>query len=220
MFRIKICGITNIQDAVVAAECGADAVGLNFFSKSRRCVDRETAVEIAASLPAGVMRVGVFVNHNPDEVAEIVGHVGLDAIQLHGEEPPALLDELPSNLPIVRAVRCGRDGLAPLASYLQECRKLGRLPDAVLVDADAAHDFGGSGQLADWTLIARDRSILAELPLILAGGLTPENVAGAIAAVQPDAVDVASGVELQPGRKDPDRIALFIAEARTALERI
>jgi phosphoribosylanthranilate isomerase len=216
MFRIKICGITNIHDALLAAEAGADAVGLNFFSKSRRRVDAQTALQIAAALPAGVTRVGVFVNHEANEVANIVERVGLDAIQLHGDEPPAFLAELPRNVTIVRAIHCRRDGLAPLASYLDECRQLGRLPDAVLVDADAGTNFGGSGQLADWTLITRDSAALAGLPLILAGGLTPQNVADAIAAVHPDAVDTASGVESAQGRKDPSLVADFITAAQAA----
>jgi len=137
-------------------------------------------------------------------------------VQLHGDEPPAFLGRLPRNVTIVRAVHCRPDGLAPLAGYLDECRRLGRLPDAVLVDADVGTNFGGSGQLADWTLITRDRRALADLPLILAGGLTPQNVADAITAVHPDAVDVASGVESPPGRKDPTLVANFLTAARAA----
>jgi phosphoribosylanthranilate isomerase len=216
MFRIKICGITNIDDARLAVEAGADAVGLNFFNKSPRHIDPHTARQIAAALPAGVTKVGVFVNHEANEMAELVERVGLDAVQLHGDQPPAFLAQLPRNVSIVRAVHCRRDGLAPLASYLDECRRLGALPDAVLVDADAGSSFGGSGQLADWTLIMRDRATLADLPLILAGGLTPQNVGHAIAAVQPDAVDVASGVEAAPGRKAATLVADFIAAAQAA----
>ena len=117
---------------------------------------------------------------------------------------------------IVRAHRCGRDGLAPLAKYLVDCRALGRVPDAVLIDADAAAEYGGTGQRADWARIASQRELLGELPLILAGGLTPDNVAAAIAAVRPDGVDVASGVESGPGRKDAELVRRFIAAARDA----
>jgi phosphoribosylanthranilate isomerase len=216
MFRIKICGVTNIADARAAADAGADAIGLNFFSESRRCVDVESARQIAATIPAGVTKVGVFVNHDANDVIRTVERVGLDAVQLHGDEPPEYLSRIPRNVPILRAFHCRSEGLAPLVGYLDNCRRLGRLPDAVLVDADAGADFGGKGQLADWALISRDRAALSHLPLILAGGLDPQNVAGAIASLHPDAVDVASGVESAPGRKDHDRIVDFVAAARAA----
>jgi phosphoribosylanthranilate isomerase len=220
MFRIKICGITNIADARAAADAGADAIGLNFFSKSRRFVDVESARNIAAAVPPGVTKVGVFVNADIGGIAQAVERVGLDAIQLHGDEPALTIAQLPRHVQIIRAYRCGRGGLSPLASHLQQCAELGRMPDGVLIDADAGADFGGSGELADWALIDRNRDALAGLPLVLAGGLTPENVATAIAAVRPNAVDVASGVEREPGRKDQARIAKFIAAARDAFKRI
>lgn len=213
MFRIKICGITNLDDARSAAAAGADAIGLNFFSKSRRFVDPEIARAVATSLPASVTKVGVFVNHSADEIAEIVKHVGLDYIQLHGDEVPQLLTQLPKHVGIVRAHRCTKDGLAPLAHYLDECRANGRVPNAVLIDADSGAEFGGTGELADWALVARERALLAGLPLILAGGLKPTNVSAAIAAVRPDAVDVASGVECTPGLKDKALVAQFISAA-------
>jgi phosphoribosylanthranilate isomerase len=216
MFRIKICGITNSSDARSAVAAGADAIGLNFFRKSRRFVEPEIARTIAASLPASVTKVGVFVNHSAGEIAEISKLVGLDYIQLHGDEQPQLLVELPTDVGIVRAHRCTKDGLAPLAQYLNECRSNGRAPDAVLIDADAGAEFGGTGELADWALVAHDRVLLAGLPLILAGGLTPSNVSAAIAAVHPDAVDVASGVEREPGFKDEELVAQFISVAKLA----
>lgn len=219
MFRIKICGITTLVDARFAADAGADAIGLNFFSKSRRYVDKQFARQIADAVPAGVLKVGVFVNHNAHEIAETIERVGLDAVQLHGDERPELIARLPASVRIVRAHRCGAGGLAPMMRYLDECRAFGRLPDAVLVDADAGANFGGSGELADWALIAEQRAALAGLPLILAGGLTPANVAAAVAAVSPDGVDVASGVEREPGRNDPALVAQFIAAARDALAR-
>jgi phosphoribosylanthranilate isomerase len=216
MFRIKICGITNLDDAQAAVDADADAVGLNFFRQSRRLVEPEIARAIAAGLPAGVMKVGVFVNHDAAEIVKISQLVGLDCIQLHGDERPALLAQLPRHVGIVRAHRCGRDGLATLARYLDECRSAGRLPDAVLIDADAGSEFGGTGQVADWSRIANERAALAGLPLILAGGLTPDNVSAAIAAVRPDAVDVASGVEGQPGLKDQELLSRFVAAAKQA----
>jgi phosphoribosylanthranilate isomerase len=220
MFRIKICGITNIADARVAARAGADAVGLNFFSKSRRFVKPEDAQTIAAALPPGVLRVGVFVNEQADVIAHVVRCVGLDAVQLHGDEPPELMTRLPADVRVIRAHRCDRAGLLGLANYLHECSTLGKMPDAVLVDAHAPEHFGGSGQLADWALIDRDRGALAGMPLILAGGLTPDNVAAAILAVRPQAVDAASGVEREPGHKDPALVARFVDSAREALARI
>jgi phosphoribosylanthranilate isomerase len=219
MFRIKICGITNIDDARIAVDAGADAVGLNFFSKSRRFVDRESALQIAAAIPAGVTKVGVFVNHDPADIAAAVECIGLDAVQLHGDEPPSLMAKLPKDVQVIRAHRWGQAGLSPLGTYLQESRAGGRMPDAVLADAAAGADFGGSGELADWELIQRQRDMLSALPLILAGGLTPDNVAAAIAAVRPHGVDVASGVERQPGRKDRALVARFIAAACDAFAR-
>ncbi|MCI0332932.1 MAG: phosphoribosylanthranilate isomerase [Planctomycetes bacterium] len=219
-FRIKICGITNLDDARAAADAGADAIGFNFFSKSRRFVDPQRARQIVEQTPAGVLTVGVFVNSDAKQIVETVEQVGFHAVQLHGDEPPLLVAQLPSQIRIVRAYRCGRDGLKPLANYLEECRQRGRMPDAALIDADAGTDFGGSGQLADWALIQHERESLDGLPLILAGGLTPDNVAAAIAAVSPDGVDVASGVEQEPGRKDAALIARFVAAARAAFARI
>jgi phosphoribosylanthranilate isomerase len=216
IFQIKICGITSIEDALVVARAGADSVGLNFWPQSRRFVSAETAREIVATLPGNVTKVGVFVNATAVDIAAIADAVGLDWIQLHGDEPPELLAKLPPRLPILRAFRCGAKGLAPLTQYLNASKVNGRAPDAVLVDADAAGDFGGTGRLADWARIAQDRSLLGGLPLILAGGLAPRNVAAAIAAVRPDWVDVASGVEVRPGVKDAVLVEQFIAAARAA----
>jgi phosphoribosylanthranilate isomerase len=220
MFRIKICGITNCDDALAAATAGADAIGLNFFNQSRRFVDATSARRIATALPADVMKVGVFVNATADEITHVVENVGLDAVQLHGNEPPRLVGQFPTSVGLLRAIRCGADGLAPLATFLTECRSRGRLPDAVLVDADAGGEFGGSGRLADWTVITEQRTVLAELPMILAGGLTPENVGQAIATVRPDGVDVASGVESSPGKKDAAMVRDFIAAAREEFSRL
>ncbi|MEX0611549.1 MAG: phosphoribosylanthranilate isomerase [Pirellulales bacterium] len=218
MFRIKICGIKNIDDACAAADAGADAVGLNFFSKSRRFIRKEAAQRIAADMPEGIMKVGVFVDHDARQILETVEQVGLDAVQLHGHEPPNLVAELPKHVPLIRAYRCGPEGLAPLVTYLGECRALGRLPDALLLDSDAGADFGGSGTLADWEMIASYRPALdlIGLPLILAGGLTPANVEAAIQAVRPDGVDVASGVENEPGRKARALVAQFVTAAQQA----
>ena len=219
MFKIKICGITSAEDARSAVDAGADAIGLNFYTRSRRHVSPDVAPTIAAALPAATSRVGVFVNASAPEVAAIAADVGLHAVQLHGDEPADLLAQIPLKLSIVRAFRCDVRGLAPLADYLEACRGSGRLPDAVLIDADATDGYGGTGRVADWEQIALERELIGEIPLILAGGLTPANVADAIDAVRPDGVDVASGVESTPGRKDRALVEQFVAAAREAFVR-
>lgn len=217
MFQIKICGITNSHDALAAVQSGADALGFNFFVRSKRFVEPNTAREIGATLPKGIQKIGVFVNHSAAEICSTAAEVGLDGIQLHGEEPPEIVAQLPSQLLLIRAFRCGVAGLMPLREYLEECRVAGRIPDIVLIDADAGAAFGGTGQKADWGQVAQDRNLLTATPLILAGGLTPANVAAAISAVHPDAVDVASGVEREPGLKDHRLIADFVSAAKRGL---
>lgn len=224
MFRIKICGITNISDAHLAARAGADAIGLNFFANSRRFVEPEVARQIAGSLPPGITKVGVFVNHTAEEIKSIAQHVGLDCVQLHGDEPATLIVKLPSELKIIRAIRCGNDGLAPAIDFSSELEeaiddaavKASNGCRAFLIDADAGTEYGGTGKRADWERIRSEEFLLCGIPLVLAGGLAPNNVADAIAAVGPDAVDVASGVESSPGIKDPDRVAQFVAAANAA----
>lgn len=216
MFRIKICGITNSADALAAMQSGADALGFNFYVQSKRFVEPTAAREIVASLPKDVRKIGVFVNRSAAEICSIAAEVGLNGIQLHGDETPEIVAQLPEQLLLIRAFRCGAAGLTPLKEYLEKCRAAGRVPDAVLIDADAGADFGGTGQRADWSQVARERSMLKRTPLILAGGLTPANVVAAIKAACPDAVDVASGVEREPGLKDERLIANFVIAARRA----
>jgi len=220
MFRIKICGVTNSADAQAAIAAGADALGLNFYRASKRFVSPSDAKKITEIVPTQVSKVGVFVNHSVSEIHSAAADSGLSYIQLHGDEPPELMSQLPTSIKIIRAFRCGAEGLAPLASYLERCDANGRMPDAVLIDADAVGDFGGTGRAADWNAITRDRKLIGAIPLILAGGLTPSNIASAIEAVRPDGVDVASGVESQPGRKDHALVNEFIAAARKAFNDI
>lgn len=223
MFRVKICGITNIEDARAVADAGADAIGLNFFSKSVRNVSPDTAQEIASYLPPDVIKVGVFVNHSTDEIVQIVNHVGLDCIQLHGVEPAEIVAQLPKAIPIVRAWRSGAKDVESLGSYWGLCHVAGRVPDALLVDAPSSDDYGGTGRIADWDLIVaaqRKNKFLFYITLILAGGLTPNNVAQAIAEVRPDGVDVASGVERRPGIKDHELVKHFVSAAREAFGRL
>lgn len=217
MFQIKICGITRADDAVAAWQAGADAIGLNFYARSPRCVSAAQARLIGDALPpSAVQRVGVFVNASLDEVAAICGQANLDAVQLHGDEPPSMIAELSqrSARPILRAFRCRDDSLDEVDRYLAACEQAGRLPDAVLVDAYSPSEFGGTGKCVDWESLVRERPRLRGLPLILAGGLRPENVTHAIRVVQPSAVDTASGVELTAGIKDHAAVQRFVAAAR------
>lgn len=216
MFRIKICGIKTIDDAQAAVDAGADAVGLNFYEKSRRYVETKVAADIARSLPADVALVGVFVNSSSERINDIAGSVGLQAIQLHGDEPPRLLKEISEDCWIVRARRWRARGILEVVDDLETCREAGRKVDAVLLDAAVAGQFGGTGSILPWSAMKDYRLSVGETPLILAGGLTPENVAEAIRIVQPHGVDVASGVEGSPGAKDHEKIHAFVQAARTA----
>ena len=215
MFRIKICGITRVEDARAAADAGADAIGLNFYPRSKRHVSREAAGRIVAALPAGVAKVGVFVNASAEEVRETASQLRLDWVQLHGDEPPEFLAEL-AGLPTIRALRCDASGLEWIEQHLARCTHLGCLPEGVLIDALAPGEYGGTGRRAPWELLTGERLWLGGRPLILAGGLVPENVETAIRTVHPAAVDTAGGVERVPGVKDHDRLQSFVEAARRA----
>lgn len=244
MFRIKVCGITNLDDALLAAEAGADAIGLNFYQPSPRYVAPEAAAEIVERLreedSAQAMQiVAVFVNAALDDIlwtireANLYGPQQNLALQLHGDEPPELLAGLRSHglgvtdtllqatghvptVPIIRAFRCRETNLQPARDYLQVCRRLNALPQAVLLDGFSAASYGGTGATLDWQAVAGRGEDLAGLPLVLAGGLSSANVAAAIAAARPQAVDVASGVESSPGKKDAAKVMAFVAAARRA----
>ncbi|NIP86345.1 MAG: phosphoribosylanthranilate isomerase [Planctomycetales bacterium] len=216
MFRIKICGLTSGADARAVGLSGADAVGLNFYPHSRRFVSVEVAEQILAELPGEIQRVGVFVNATDDEVCRIYDHLQLDLIQLHGDEPPEYLLSL-GGRPVLRAFRLGPGGVAPIVQYLDECRTAGAVPKALLVDAHQPGTYGGTGHTADWSRLAEERNALPPLPLVLAGGLTPTNVADAVRTVAPAAVDACSGVEIQPGKKDPRLVEQFVRAADRAL---
>jgi len=218
MFRIKICGITNLDDARHAAQAGADAIGLNFYLGSPRCCAFDVAQQIVEDLPAHVRRVGVFVNASPEEVRKIATVLRLDLVQLHGDEPPEALGAL-RGLAVVRALRVDHD-FGPVHTYLERCHRLAAMPRMVLLDACVRGAYGGTGQTSDWAGLAAARSSLSGLPLVLAGGLTPANVTEAIAAVRPWGVDVAGGVEEAPGRKCFESMKAFVAAAQVAFERL
>ncbi len=213
--RIKICGITREDDARLAVALGADALGLNFYPQSPRCVSIEVAARIVRELPPFVDPVALFVNEPLERAFEAARRLGpVRTVQWHGDEPEACAEPAFRFIPAF-AVR-DADGLARVSRYLEMCRSLARLPAAVLLDGHAAGRYGGTGQAAPWRLLADFRP---GVPLILAGGLTPENVAEAVRAVRPYGVDVASGVESEPGRKDPDKVRRFIEAAREAAAR-
>ncbi len=203
--RVKICGVTTPEDAELCAAAGADAIGLNFWSGSKRHVSVERAAAIAAAIPAGVWKVGVFVDAPRDAIARAVAAAGLDCVQLHGDESP---DDCTgySGVAVIKALRVGADREATRAAVERYA------VDWWLVDADAGKAFGGTGAGFDWT-----RAVgVAPGRLFLAGGLTPENVAEAVRVVSPAFVDVASGVESEPGRKDASRVREFIDHAKHA----
>jgi phosphoribosylanthranilate isomerase len=222
-FQVKICGVTNVADAVAAVESGADAIGLNFYRGGRRYIDAIVARRIHDAVSGQVECAGVFVNDTVDTIRATCASAGLELVQLHGDEPTLLLKQLyedarSENLQIIRARRFGSNGVQEIQADLAACRAdAGRAPDAILIDAATAGEYGGTGRVADWEQIAGYRQWLGDVPLILAGGLTPENVAEAIRIVRPHAVDVASGVETSPGQKDPAKMRDFVAAARAGL---
>jgi len=215
----KICGIRDVATAASIAALRPSAIGLNFFAGSPRHVLVDAAAEIVRALPAGVEAVGVFVNHSAAEVDAICARCGLRTAQIHGDEPPELLAEVSLRQPdlqIVRAFRMGAERLNPLGDYLEACRRLGVTLRACLVDARIAGQYGGTGQTVPWDILRDDYRRDKWPPLILAGGLTPENVAAAIRAADPWGVDVAGGVESSPGVKDPALVEQFLSEAGRA----
>lgn len=214
-WRIKICGVTSLEDAQAIAAAGADAIGLNFFEGSKRYVDSEHAAQIVRGLPRGVLLVGVFVNASVTQIQEVARRVPLDVIQLHGDEPPEIVGQL-AEANVARAFRCGPEGLDSVVVYLDRTRQLGSLPQFILLDALDPRQYGGSGRTLDWTRLEAELPRLGGVPWVLAGGLTPENVGSAIRQLQPFGVDTASGVESAPGRKDPDRVRAFVDAARRA----
>jgi phosphoribosylanthranilate isomerase len=201
--RVKICGITNLADAQVAVEAGADALGFNFYEKSPRFIPTAAAAEISRALPPFTLRTGVFVNPSEELVRRAIGECGLNLLQFHGDEPPDFCTQF--GLMSIKAFRI-RD-----AASLKELTKY--RTDAWLLDAYASDTFGGTGEKFNWNLAIEAQR--PGKPVFLAGGLTLENVAEAVQQVQPFGVDVSSGVESSPGRKDPVKMRAFIKSAKT-----
>ncbi len=210
---VKICGITCIADAQMVAQAGANAIGLNFYAGSPRCVSVDVAREIVASLPPYVDPVGVFVNTTTAVVRQTASDVGFRTVQLHGDHTPAHVAELQDLAVVPSFALADERAVAGVIDYVTACDQLGRRPAAVLVDAAVAGKMGGTGQTAPWPL-ARLAVVRCGVPVMLAGGLTAKNVADAIRIVRPWAVDVASGVEIAPGRKEAFKVRRFISEAQ------
>jgi phosphoribosylanthranilate isomerase len=208
MALIKVCGITNLEDALASVDAGAHALGFNFYRRSPRHIEPARAREIVERLPSDVLCVGVFVDEECEAVARVVEESGVGAAQLHGDESPAYCAAL-GGLRLIKALRVG-EGFAPE-------RAAGYAAEAILLDSFSAAARGGTGRTFDWSLARRTRELVPKL--YLAGGLTPENVAGAISAVEPYAVDVCSGVESRPGVKNHARVRDFFAAVRRASNR-
>jgi phosphoribosylanthranilate isomerase len=213
--RVKICGVTSPADVAACAAAGADAVGVNFYSGSPRYVDPRLSQSLLRSIPPLMTGVGVFVGLPFRQITAMAYQLGLRTIQYHGDDHEPF-DAFPFSLVVAFRVR-DRQSLADINSYLERCRAADRLPAAIMVDAFVEGLAGGTGRTAPWELLANHKP---GLPLILAGGLTPDNVAEAIRTVRPDGVDVASGVEISPGRKDPDKVKRFVENAREAAARL
>lgn len=219
MFRIKICGVRSPEEAVQAIDSGADAIGLNFFPNSRRFVSFDLATRIASSVGTLAIRTGLFVGASTDTVRAANRQVGLDMIQLHGDEPVAFLREL-RDLRLLKVFRFSGETASVIQPYLEECSQFGVSLQGVLVDAYDPSHYGGTGRLADWSLLREHWSSFRGLPIVLAGGLKPENVAEAIRQVRPHGVDVSSGVEKRPGLKDPAKVRDFCQAALGAFAEI
>jgi phosphoribosylanthranilate isomerase len=202
MTAIKICGITNSEDALQAASCGVDALGFIFYPGSPRYVSPAVAKSIMAGLPESVARVGVFVNQDVAEVIEIIDFCRLDFIQLHGDESPAYCRNFSPSMLIKAISAAGADVLQIPEQYAVR---------AILVDARDGDRFGGTGKVSDWGLAAE---MAAVHPVILAGGLNESNIIAAIESVLPAAVDINSGVEISPGKKDHEKIRRIVRMIR------
>jgi len=204
--QVKICGITNAADALDSVDAGANLLGFNFYSQSPRQISEAEAAKIRAQLPKRVKVVGIFVNRLPADVIALRRLVGLDFVQLHGDEPPETVAELARSAPVIKVFRLETD--FPLAT-LEEYPGV----FAYLFDGANRGQYGGTGRTTDWDVARRAAQTHR---IILAGGLKVENVAAAVRIVRPYGIDVASGVETKPGKKDPGLVREFIQEVRRA----
>lgn len=205
MIRVKVCGITNLDDALAAAEAGADALGFNFYPRSPHYIKAFAATRIVTSLPPFVTPVGVFVNASQRRLRSVAARCAIHTVQLHGDELPAAVRAL-APLAVIKAFAVGRGFYPQVLKQYHGCA-------AFLLDTQVKGQRGGTGKIFDWQ---QARRATPYGRVILAGGLTPENVADAIATVRPYGVDVCTGVERRPGKKDLRRLREFIRQARAA----
>ena len=201
--RVKICGITRCQDAQLAVDAGADAIGLVFYEKSPRFVSNQQAAEICQIIPAFVSRVALFKDAEQAIVESVLSQVDIDLLQFHGSETPAYCEQF--NRPYIKAI--GMKGIEHDAGFLRSSAETFQSARALLLDGHAPGEAGGSGESFDWAAISK-----VDTPVILAGGLTVGNVRQAIDLMHPYAVDVSSGVERSPGIKDKEKIAAFMEQ--------
>ncbi len=200
--RVKICGITRLEDAIYACDVGADALGFVFYRKSPRMIDKAAATSIISKLPPFISKVGLFVNDSPEFIRSIIQHVNLDLLQFHGEEDEE--ECLQYGIPYIKAIKMREEvDLATMVSKFEESA-------ALLTDSYVPGIPGGTGKTFDWSLL--NQRVIK--PIILAGGLTPENVGEAIRSVHPYSVDVSGGVESKVGVKDKNKILKFIQNAK------
>jgi phosphoribosylanthranilate isomerase len=208
--RVKICGITRLEDARLAIELGAHALGFNFYEKSSRCLAPAEAWKILRKLPALVATVGVFVNWDSASIIALAKSLRLSAVQLHGDESATITAECARHFPVIKAFRT--KSKFQFTQFRAHNAAASFLLDAATSETKAKN-YGGTGRLADWKIAKR---VAEKYPILLAGGLTPENIAEAILTVRPYAVDVASGVESTLGKKDPAKLRAFFAEVSRA----
>lgn len=202
--KVKICGITVLDDALCAVEAGADALGFVFWPQSPRCVEPDAVRLLGEMLPPFILKVGVFVDASGEEIKRTVGEAHLDAAQLHGDESPAVCAAIRKSIRVFKAFRMKDETVL--------ARMNGYDVDAFLLDAYVEGRPGGTGRTFHWDLALRVKEL--GRPMILSGGLTPKNVAEAIRKVEPYAVDVSSGVESTPGKKDHEKIRSFLAAVK------
>ena len=207
MVKVKICGITNLEDALHACYSGADAVGFIIYPKSKRFIKAKEVRKITSQLPPFLTKVGVFVNEDPRDVLEILSYAHLDFAQLHGDETPQECEYIGANRVIkVFRLRTEED-VEKIRPYAGKVR-------AILLDTYDSKVYGGTGKPFNWELAIKVKEEFPEIPLILSGGLNPENVKRAVETVRPYAVDVSSGVEAEPGVKEREKVEAFVKKAK------
>jgi len=206
MIKVKICGLTNLEDALTATEAGADVLGFILYPKSKRFIKVKDVRKITSELPPFVIKAGVFVNEDPRNVLEILSYAYLDLAQLHGDETPEECEYIGANR-VIKVFRLKEIGeVEKIEPYIGKIR-------AILLDTYSKDSYGGTGKTFNWE-IAKAVKERFDIPVILSGGLNPENVAEAIKEVNPYAVDVSSGVETEPGKKDHKKVKAFVKAAK------